>query len=127
MAGVSAFLAKAYLDWALQGATPTRPAAMFIGFATATPNATSDFAGPVVRKTCTFGAASTQGSPTATASNRAAISCTATAICTLVGFNLYDATSSGNRLMWGTLTATLGCASADVPAFAAGGLTVIMS
>ena len=122
--GCSAYLEKALLDWALQGATPTRPTALFVGWATQSPNATSDFAAPVVRKTASFAAAS---SPQGSASNRLAITATATAACTLVGFNLYDATTSGNRLFWGTLTSSLGCASADNPAFAAGALVVQMS
>ena len=122
--GASAYLNKALLDWALLGATPTRPPQMWINWATASPNVTSAFDGPFVRVSAQFAGAN---SPQMSATNVAAITGTATAVGTAVGFNLYDTSAGGNRLFWGTLTANVGCRSADNPAFAAGGLTIILS
>jgi hypothetical protein len=41
MANVSPWLANAILDWAAGGATPTRPAARFVGFSLDNPTSTS--------------------------------------------------------------------------------------
>jgi len=119
------FTSKAVLDWVLQGATPTRPAKTYIQWATASPTTQSAFDGPFSpRMTVTFGAAA---SPAGTASNIAAITGTATAAGTAVGWNLYDNTVGGQRLAFGTLTAAVGCKSADNPAFAAGALRITLA
>jgi len=119
------FIDKALLDWVLQGATPTRPGKTYVQWATASPTTQSAFDGPFSpRMTVTFGAAA---SPAGTASNIAAITGTATAAGTAVGWNLYDNTVGGNRLAFGTLTANVGCKSADNPAFAAGALRVTLA
>lgn len=124
--GATAYLEKALLDWALQGATPTRPAQLWLDLVTSSPNATSAFSGGAFfsRLTVTFAAAN---SPQNSATLLAAVTGTATAAATFVGFNLYDTASAGNRLVWGTLTAAIGCKSADNPAFAAGGLVIVLS
>ena len=119
------FTQKALLDWVLQGATPTRPGKTYIQWATASPRTDSAFDGPFSpRMTVTFGGAA---SPAGTASNIAAVTGTATAAATAVGWNLYDDSVAGNRLAYGTLTANVGCKSADNPAFAAGALRVTLA
>lgn len=128
--GCTEYLAKAFLDWSLQGATPTAPSQLWADLATSSPTSRSAFAGAVAgrnmlsRFTVSMAAAnSPQGSATNVSS--AIGICTGTA--TYVGFNLYDAKTSGTRLMWGTLTASITCASGDTPGFTAGGLVIVMS
>jgi len=125
MPGWDPFIEKALLDWVLQGATPTRPGKTYLQWATASPTSQSAFDGPFSpRMTVTFGAAA---SPAGSVSNAAAFTGTATAAATAVGWNLYDASVAGNRLAYGTLTASVGCKSADNPAFAAGALIVTLA
>jgi hypothetical protein len=66
-------------------------------------------------------------SPQGSVTNVAAISGgTATAIATVRGWNLYDAAAAGNRLAFGTVTASIGCASADIISIAAGALKITL-
>jgi|SRR5215472_5950886 len=124
--GATEYLQKALLDWCLQGAAPTRPAQIWLDLVTSSPTSRSAFSGGAYfsRSTVSFAAAN---SPQTSATLLAAVTGTATAAATFVGFNLYDTASGGNRLFWGTLTASIGCKSADNPAFAAGGLVIVLS
>lgn len=127
MAGVTPYMAKQMLDWCLGGAAATRPSSRLVGWATGSPNTNGDSAGPWTRVTFSPAAASTPAG-SGSVSNRAAMTSRATAIGTALGWNMYDATSGGNRLFFGTVTASLGCASsADLAAFAAGGLKITLS
>lgn len=115
---------KRMLDWALGGASATQPTGRFIQWATASPRSDSAFDGPFSpRQTVTFASAN---SPQGSVTNLNAITGTATAAATAVGWNLYDANAGGNRIAYGTLTANVGCKSADNPAFAAGGLKITL-
>jgi hypothetical protein len=107
------------------GASATQPVGRFIMFATGSPNTAGASDGPFSpRKTVTF---APMNSPQGSVTNVAAISgCTATAIATALGWNLYDAAVGGNRLLFGTMTAALGCASADVAGFNAGALKITL-
>ena len=128
MVGIDPFMQKRLMDFTFGGAAASAPAARWVGWATQSPTSQSDFAGPWTRVTFSPAAASTQGSPAATVSNRAAMTSRATAIGTAVGWNIYDASSGGNRLFYGTVTASLGCASsADLAAFPVGGLRLVLS
>ena len=124
--GATEYMQKALLDWCLQGATPTRPAQIWLDLVTSSPTSRSAFSGGpfLSRVTVTFAAAN---SPNLSATLVAAVTGTNTAAATFVGFNLYDSGQGGTRLLWGTLTANIGCKSADNPAFAAGGLVIVLS
>jgi hypothetical protein len=117
---------KALLDWALGGATPpSAPTQRWVQWATASPTSASAFDGPFSpRMTVTFAAAN---SPQMSATNLNAVTGTATAAATAVGWNLYDRSVGGTRLAWGTWSANVGCKSADNPAFAAGALKITLS
>lgn len=123
--GATQYLAKQMLNWALGGAAATQPVGWWIQFATGTPNTSGASDGPFTpRKTVTFNPAS---SPAMSAVNKLAISgCTATAIATALGWNIYDASVGGNRLLFGTLTGPMGCASGDVAGINAGALTITL-
>lgn len=111
------YLAKALLDWSLGGATPTRPVARFIGFASGSPTTASDSPAPLTRRTATFSPAFSPGGSAALSANCTA---SATANGTVFGWFLYDSGQNGTRLMFGTLTATQTIRSGSAAFFAAG-------
>ncbi len=118
------YLAKAMLDWCFGGAAATQPAQRWITFATASPTTASDFSGPWQTRLSVRMAAA--ASPQGTVSNNTNIgTVTATAVATAVGFNIYDSTAGGTRLLFGTSTANIGCkSSADQILISAGFLTI---
>lgn len=118
-------IAKSSLDW-VTGNAATRPGARFISFATASPRSDSAFDGPFSpRQTCTFAAAN---SPQMSATNLNAMAgATATAVGTVVGWNLWNSNVGGTRLAYGTATAAIGCASGDNVSIAAGALKIVLS
>ncbi len=117
---------KDTLDWLLGGAGPTRPAGRWISFATASPTSQSAFDGPFTpRCTVSFAAAN---SPQGSATNLNVVSATLTSsVGTAVGWNLWDSSSSGSRIAWGTL-ANLGSVrtAGSTVGFAAGSLKITM-
>jgi hypothetical protein len=117
---------KLLLDWVLGGATPTRPATRWISFATASPNITSAFDGPIQsRMTVTFASAN---SPQMSVTNLNAVSnITATAACTVVGWSLWNSSSGGTRLAYGTATAAIGCKANDNIAIGAGAIKITLA
>jgi len=52
---------------------------------------------------------------------------TATAAGTAIGWNIYDASVNGNRIMFGTTTANIGCKSGDNISIAAGALKITLA
>jgi hypothetical protein len=100
---VSAFLAKALLDWTLGGATPTRPTSVFLGLASGTPTTVSGSEGPFTRVSATFSAAS---SPIGTCLLSAVATVLATANGTAFYWLLWDSAAGGDLLMYGPLTAS---------------------
>lgn len=131
MANISAYLEKAYLDWALQGATPTRPGALWAGLAVGTPTSVSGSEMGTLtgysRLTALFGAAA---SPTGSASNTAAqtfgpFSSTGSAI----GLQLWDGSpvGSSDMLWYGTLQTARTFLVGDLLFLSAGALTISIS
>lgn len=101
---------KDLLDWVTGGATPTRPLSRWISFATGIPNDAGASDGPFnSRVTCTFGPAI---STLCSNSNTLQLA-TATAVATVVGWNLWNNSAGGARLAYGTSTAAIGCKSGD--------------
>jgi hypothetical protein len=125
--GASDAMQKAMLDWVLGGAAATRPGSRFVSFATQSPTSRSAFDGPFTpRRTVTFAAAN---SPQMSVTNAAVISATATAVATIVGFNIWDRAAAANatRLFWGTMTASVGCLSGDTIGIPTGALKVVLT
>ena len=118
-------MAKNMLDWCLGGAAASQPPGFWLQWATGSPNDAGASDGPVPsRRTVTFGAGA---SPAGSVSNIAAITgWTNTAVATFLGWNIYDRSVGGTRIFYGTLTAKVGCKSADNPAFAVGALVVTL-
>ena len=117
---------KALLDWLTGAASVTRPSARWLSFATASPTSQSSFDGPFSpRATVTFaGANSPQGSVT---NLNAFSNITATAAGTAVGWNLWDASTGGTRIAYGTATIALGCKSADNIGIAGGAIVITLT
>lgn len=124
------FHAKNLLDYTLGGAAASQPSNQFISLATASPTTASAFDGPFTRSGTAGGRATwnaaAAASPTGSATNRSLMTWTATAIATVVGWNLWNSSSGGSRLAFGTLSSSVGCASADTFGFAAGALKITM-
>jgi hypothetical protein len=117
-------LQKAVLDWMLGGATPTRPTTWWIDFATGTPNTSGGSSGPIPRKTVTFAAAN---SPQMSATLVAAVTCTATAAATVVGWNLWGSSAGGTRIAFGSITSSQASASGGLFSFGAGALKITLT
>lgn len=118
------YMAKNILDWMLGGAAAVQPPGRFIQWATGSPTEAGASDGPFSpRQTVTFAGAN---SPAGSVTNVNAITGTATAVGTAIGWNLYDRSVGGTRLAYGTLTANVGCKSADNPAFPAGALRITL-
>jgi hypothetical protein len=102
---------KAMLDWLLGGAVPTQPASRWISLATGSPNAAGASDGLFTpRCTVTFAGAN---SPQGSATNLNVISGTLVAVAgvssgTVLGWNLYDRSSGGTRLAYGTMSSASG-------------------
>lgn len=120
------YLEKAMLDWALGGASAPTIANRYFQFATSAPDANNDYPGPFTnRMTLQMAVASTAGGGSASVTNANVLVRTATAIATMVGWNIYD--QLGNRLMYGTLTAGIACGSGDGCRLTAGSLIITLA
>jgi hypothetical protein len=51
----------------------------------------------------------------------------ATANATAVGFNIWDSSVGGKRILWGTVTANIGCKSGDMIVLLPGALKIILA
>lgn len=130
MANLSAYLGKAMLDWALNGATPTRPGANWVGLAVGTPTSTGGSEMGTLtgysRVTGLFGAAN---SPAGSASNTAAMTFGAfSSNGSALGIHVWDGSpvASSNMLFFGTLQTARTFAPGDSLVVAAGGLQVVL-
>lgn len=139
MAGsFSDYLELELLDHVLGGADYTRPATVYVALFTDSNTATQRDAGTVTEvagnnyarvsvtnNSTNFPAAS---GTTATKSNGTAITFPQASGSwgTVTAFGIYDASSSGNLLMWGDLTTSKAIGSGDTPSFAASGITITL-
>lgn len=131
MANVSAYLSKAFLDWSLCGANPTRPSAVWAGLAAGTPTSVSGSEiGTLTgysRLTALFSAAT---SPLGTASNSAAMTFGPfSSTGSILGIQLWDGSpvGSSDMLWYGTLQTARTIGVGDTLIIAAGALVVTMS
>lgn len=131
MANISAYLSKAYLDWCLQGATPSRPTALFAGLAAGTPTSISGSElgtqTGYTRVSALFGAAA---SPAGSASNTAGMTFGPfSSAGSILGLQLWDgpAPGSSDMLWYGTLQTARTILVGDSLILAAGALVVTLS
>lgn len=123
----SDYLERATLDWALGGATPTRPTTRYVALLTAAPSDTGGgtevTGGSYARQAATFGAAATSAG-TSTATTTATLNWTNMPTATVTHVAIYDALTAGNLLYWGALSASKALTSGDNFAINSGNLTI---
>lgn len=124
MAGnLSNYLENKLIDHFLGTTTFTKPAAVYVALFSAAPNdaggGTEISGGSYARQTATFSAASSGAT-----SNSANIDFTNMPAVTTVAIGIYDASTSGNLLLWGTLTANKTTDAGDTLRIAAGDLDI---
>lgn len=130
MSALSNYAEKAVLDWLMGGATPTRPSARYIALYTAAPSdsggGTEVSGSGYSRQTATFAAASTPGGTT---SNSAAVDFTASGgnWGTITHMGIFDASSGGNLLWHGALTASKLIQDGDTLSFAIGNIDLTIA
>lgn len=131
MANISAYLAKAMLDWVLGGASATQPASRLAALSLGTPTSVSGSEvlpnSGYLRQTALFSAAA---SPAGSASNTAAMTFGPFSSSNAIqGLVIYDTTAftAGNMLWYGTLLTARTVLPGDTLVVTAGSLIVTLS
>ena len=130
MAALSDHAEKLLLDWMMTSGTATRPTAWFVALYTAAPSdaggGTEVSGAGYVRQAVAFNAAATPGGTT---SNTADVSFTATGgdYGTVTHLGIFDASSAGNLLWHGILTAPKTVEDGDTITFSAGNIDLTMA
>lgn len=130
MAALSDYAEKLLLDFLMTSGTATRPTAWYVALYTAAPSdsggGTEVSTGGYARQSVAFNAAS---SPGGTTSNSGEVSFTATGADygTVTHMGIFDASSGGNLLWHGALTASKTVADGDTLTFAVGNIDLTMA
>jgi len=130
MAALSDYAEKLLLDWMMTSGSATRPTAWYVALYTAAPSdsggGTEVSTGGYTRQSVTFDAAS---SPGGTTSNSGEVSFTASGADygTVTHMGIFDASSGGNLLWHGALTASKTIADGDTLTFAVGNIDLTMA
>jgi hypothetical protein len=125
MSAMSDYLELKVLDHVLGTTAYTKPSAVYVGLSTGSfndDNSGTELSGSgYTRKVITFGAASS-----GTASNNAAVEFPAATGSwgTISHFGIFDASSSGNLLIHGALTASKTIATGDILKIAVGDMDI---
>ena len=125
MAALSDFSEKLLLDWLMTTGSATRPTVWYVALYTAAPSdsggGTEVSGSGYARESVTFAAASTPGGTT---SNTGAVSFTATGgnWGTVTHVGIFDASTSGNLLWHGAMTASKTINDGDTLEFAIGNI-----
>ena len=130
MAALSDHAEALLLDWLMTSGTATRPTAWYVALFTAAPSdsggGTEVSTGGYSRQSVTFDAAS---SPGGTTSNSGAVSFTASGADygTVTHIGIFDASTAGNLLWHGALTASKTVADGDTLEFSAGNIDLTLA
>ena len=130
MAALSDHAEKLLLDWMMTSGTATRPTAWFVALYTAAPSdaggGTEVSGAGYARQSVAFNAAATPGGTT---SNSADVSFTAAGgdYGTVTHLGIFDASSAGNLLWHGALTASKAVEDGDTITFTAGNIDLTMA
>jgi hypothetical protein len=121
VANISAYAEKAALDWLFLGATPVRPATLFLGLSLGTPTSVSASEIALTNYSRAVVSFSAAASPGGSVLNNAAISFKSMSpSSTMRGWQLWDAAAAGNMLWYGTLSAATANNTASAFTIAAG-------
>ena len=130
MAALSDYAEKLLLDWMMTTGSATRPTAWYVALYTAAPSdsggGTEVSGNGYSRQAVTFDAASTPGGTT---SNTGAVSFTAAGGSwgTISHIGIFDASTSGNLLWHGSMTASKTIADGDTLEFAIGNIDLTIA
>jgi hypothetical protein len=130
MAALSDHAEKLLLDWLMTTGSATRPTAWYVGLFTAAPSdaggGTEVSSGGYSRQSVAFDAASTPGGTT---SNSGTVSFTASGgdYGTVTHIGIFDASTSGNLLWHGALTASKTVADGDTLEFSTGNIDLTLA
>jgi hypothetical protein len=130
MSALSDHAEKLVLDWLMTAGTATRPTSWFVGLFTAAPSdsggGTEVSTGGYSRKSVSFAAAS---SPGGTTQNSGIVTWTAAGANygTVSHVGIFDASTGGNLLWHGALSASKTVNDGDTIQFAAGNLTLTLA
>lgn len=130
MAALSDYAEKLLLDWMMTSGSATRPTAWYVALYTAAPSdsggGTEVSGNGYSRQSVTFDAAS---SPGGTTSNSAAVTFTASGGSwgTISHIGIFDASTSGNLLWHGAMTASKTIADGDTLEFAIGNIDLTIA
>lgn len=130
MSALSDYSEKLLLDWLMTTGAATRPTTWFVALFTAAPSdsggGTEVSSGGYSRKSVTFNAASSPGGSTA---NSGVVTWTAAGASygTVTHVGIFDASTAGNLLWHGALTASKTVNDGDTIQFAAGNLTLTLA
>jgi hypothetical protein len=124
MAGnLSNYLENKVLDHIMGTTTFTKPSAVYVALYTAAPSDTGGgtevTGGSYARQTAAFAAASSGAT-----SNSANIDFTVMPACTVVAIGIFDALTTGNLLVWGTLSTNKSLDAGDTLRIATGDLDI---
>ena len=126
MAGnLSNYLENKVLDHIMGTTTYTKPSAVYVALYTAAPSDTGGgtevTGGSYARQTAAFAAASSGAT-----SNSANIDFTVMPACTVVAIGIFDALTTGNLLVWGTLSTNKSLDAGDTLRIATGDLDITL-
>lgn len=130
MAALSDYAEKLLLDWMMTTGSATRPTAWYVGLFTSAPSdaggGTEVSGSGYARESVTFGAATSGGGTT---SNTGAVSFTASGGSwgTITHIGIFDASTAGNLLWHGALTASKTVADGDTLEFATGNIDLTLA
>jgi hypothetical protein len=130
MAALSDYAEKLLLDWSMTTGAATRPTAWYVALFTAAPSdaggGTEVSGAGYSRKTVAFAAAT---SGTGTTSNTGAVSFTASGgtYGTVTHIGIFDASTAGNLLWHGAMTASKTIADGDTLEFSIGNIDLTIA
>jgi hypothetical protein len=130
MAALSNYAEKLLLDWAMTTGSATRPTAWYVALYTAAPSdsggGTEVSGSGYTRQTVAFDAAS---SPGGTTSNSGAVTFTASGGSwgTVSHIGIHDASTAGNLLWHGSMTASKSVADGDTLEFSIGNIDLTLA
>lgn len=130
MAALSDHAEKLLLDWLMTTGTATRPTNWFVALYTAAPSdsggGTEVSGGGYARQSATFAAASSPGGTTSN-TNEVTFTASGAAFGTVTHIGIFDASTGGNLLWHGALSASKTIADGDALVFSAGNIDLTLA
>jgi len=130
MAALSDHAEKLLLDWLMTNGTATRPTDWYVALFTSAPSdsggGTEVSGGGYSRQSATFDAASSPGGTTSN-TNEITFTASGAAFGTVTHIGIFDASTSGNLLWHGSLSASKVIADGDALVFSAGNIDLTLA